>query len=172
MHSLVGLTAGGFTHPWSSAYVLSSMLLGLALILCFVGWEWKGAKVPMIPRELFAEQRIVAMAFLVAFVAGMYYYSLINFFPIVYESVYNPDPVQVGLKGLGPGFSVTFGAVGVNAMLSLWKGHNRELLLFSAILMSMSTIFSLNSSLSDSSIMQPRSVELSQSPLLTIPRRP
>ncbi len=91
----------------------------------------------MIPRELFAGQRIVGMAFLIAFVAGMYYYSLINFFPIVYESVYDPDPVQVGLKGLGPGFSVTFGAVLVNAALSLWKGHNRELLLVSAILMSM-----------------------------------
>jgi hypothetical protein len=115
------------------------MLIGLALIVLFVGWEWKGAKVPMIPRELFAGQRIVGIAFLIAFVAGMYYYSLINFFPIVYESVYNPDPVQVGLKGLGPGFSVTIGAVGVNALLSLWKGHNRELLLVSAIMMSRSS---------------------------------
>jgi hypothetical protein len=136
MISLVGLTAGGFTHPWSSAYVLCTMLIGFALIVLFVAWEWKVAKVPMIPRELFAGQRIVGMAFIVAFVAGMYYYSLINFFPIVYESVYNPNPVQVGLKGLGPGFSVTFGAVGVNALLSLWKGHNRELLLVSAIMMS------------------------------------
>jgi hypothetical protein len=136
MISLVGLTAGGFTHPWSSAYVLCTMLIGFALVVLFVAWEWKVAKVPMIPRELFAGQRIVGMAFLVAFVAGMYYYSLINFFPIVYESVYNPNPVQVGLKGLGPGFSVTFGAVGVNALLSLWKGHNRELLLVSAIMMS------------------------------------
>jgi hypothetical protein len=136
MISLVGLTAGGFTHPWSSAYVLCTMLIGFALIVLFVGWEWKFAKVPMIPRELFAGQRIVGMAFLIAFVAGMYYYSLINFFPIVYESVYNPNPVQVGLKGLGPGFSVTFGAVGVNALLSLWKGHNRELLLASAVMMS------------------------------------
>jgi hypothetical protein len=105
-------------------------------VVAFVAWEWKGPKVPMIPRELFAGQRIVGMAFLIAFVAGMYYYALINFFPIVYESVYNPDPVQVGLKGLGLGFSVTFGAVLVNAALSLWKGHNRELLLASAVLMS------------------------------------
>jgi hypothetical protein len=140
MISLVGLTAGGFTDPWSSAYVLCTMLIGFVLIVLFVGWEWKVAKVPMIPRELFAGQRIVGMAFLVAFVAGMYYYSLINFFPIVYESVYNPNPVQVGLKGLGPGLSVTFGAVTVNALLSLWKGHNRELLLGSAIMMSKSYV--------------------------------
>jgi len=116
------------------------MLIGFVLIVLFVLWEWKLAKVPMIPRELFAGQRIVGMAFLVAFVAGMYYYSLINFFPIVYESVYNPAPVQVGLKGLGPGLSVTFGAVAVNSLLSIWKGHNRELLLVSAIIMSKSYV--------------------------------
>jgi hypothetical protein len=95
----------------------------------------------MIPRELFAGQRIVGLAYLVAFVAGMYYFALINFIPIVNESVYNPDPVKVGLKGLGPGFSVTLGAVLVNAALSLWKGHNRELLLGAAIMMSKSRIF-------------------------------
>ena len=53
--------------------------------------------------------------------------------------MYDPDPVQVGSKGLGPGFSVTFGAVLVNAALSLWKGHKRELLLGSAILVSTSS---------------------------------
>ena len=96
----------------------------------------------MIPRELFAGQRIVGLAFLIAFVAGMYYYALINFIPVVNEAIYNPDPVQVGLKGLGPGFSVTLGAVFVNAALSFWKGHNRELLLFSTIMMSKFCIFS------------------------------
>lgn len=93
MISLVGLTAGGFTHPWSSAYVLCTMLIGFTLIIPFVRWKWKAAKVSMIPRELFIGQRIVGMTFLIAFVAGMNYYSLINSFPIVYESVYNPNPV-------------------------------------------------------------------------------
>ena len=97
----------------------------------------------MIPRELFAGQRIVGLAYLIAFVAGMYYYALINFIPFVNQDIYNPDPVQVGLKGLGPGFSVTLGAVLVNAALSLWKGHNRELLLGAAIMMSRSLSFYL-----------------------------
>ncbi|KAK1044527.1 hypothetical protein LTR12_018046 [Friedmanniomyces endolithicus] len=100
----------------------------------FVVWEWKIAKVPMIPRELFAGQRIVAMAYIVAFIAGMWYYALINFLPFVNEAVYVTSPVKTGLKGLGPGFTVTFGAVLVNTALSIWKGHNRELLLGSAIM--------------------------------------
>lgn len=102
----------------------------------FVAWAWKIAKVPMIPHELFAGQRIVAMAYVVAFIAGMWYYALINFLPFVNEAIYITSPLETGLKGLGPGFSVTLGAVLVNIALSIWKGHNRDLLLGSAIMAS------------------------------------
>jgi len=89
----------------------------------------------MIPRELFAGQRIVGMAYGIAFVAGMNFYALLNFFPLEFSTVFNPNPVQVGLKGLGPGLSTTFGAVFINGLLSGLKGHNRELLLFATCLM-------------------------------------
>lgn len=115
--------------------MLCTLLIGFAMIAAFVVWEWKGAKYPIIPRELFAGQRIVAVAFLIAFVAGMNFYSLLNFFPLEFSAVFPPDPVQVGLKGLGPGLSVTLGATLVNAALSWLKGHNRELLLVSTVIM-------------------------------------
>ena len=66
----MAMQAGGYNHPWDSAYVLSTMLIGLALIGVFVVWEWKYCKKPMVPHELFAGQRIVAMAYGIAFVAG------------------------------------------------------------------------------------------------------
>ena len=136
--SLIGLSAGGYQAPWSSAYVLSTILIGTFLIAAFVLWEWKFAKFPMIPGKLFAGQRIVGMAFLVIFISGVYYYALINFVPILFEAVYDPDPIQVGLKALGPGISVIIGAVFINAALSVWKRNNREILLVSAVLMSKS----------------------------------
>lgn len=70
------MQAGGYNHPWSSAYVLCTMLIGIALIVIFVVWEWKFAKVPMVPREMFSGQRIVAMAYGIAFVAGRVPYTL------------------------------------------------------------------------------------------------
>lgn len=88
-----------------------------------------------VPKELFAGQRVVATAFIIAFVAGMNFYSLLNFFPLEFSSVFPPDPVQVGLKGLAPGLSTTIGATIVNAALSWFPSHNRELLLFSTVLM-------------------------------------
>ncbi|KAF2165420.1 hypothetical protein M409DRAFT_55818 [Zasmidium cellare ATCC 36951] len=132
---LVALGSGGYTHSWDSAYVLATLLVGIVLILAFVVWEWKGAKYPMVPSQLFSNNTIVWRAFVTAFIAGMNLYSLLNFFPLTFSTVFNPDPVQVGLKGLGYGISVTAGAVTVNALLSVLKGHNRELLIFSTVVM-------------------------------------
>lgn len=55
--------------------------------------------------------------------------------PLTFSNMYDPSPVAVGLKGLGPGLATTFGATLVNWLLSVWKGRNKELLLGSCILM-------------------------------------
>ncbi|OAG45348.1 hypothetical protein AYO21_00696 [Fonsecaea monophora] len=131
---LVGTTAGGYTAPWKSAKVLGPLVIGIVMIIGFGAWEWKGASFPMVPRELFAGHRIVAMSFLVSFVAGMYFYGLLNFFPVVYLDVYRPDPIQSGLKGVIVSLGVTAGAVVPNMLLSVWKDHNRWILFACAAL--------------------------------------
>jgi hypothetical protein len=68
--SLIALQAGGSTHPWTSAYVLATLFIGFSLLVAFVVYEFKFARYPMIPKELFRGQNIVAMAFVVAFVSG------------------------------------------------------------------------------------------------------
>lgn len=132
---LVALQAGGFSHPWTSAYVLAQLILGLLLIAAWVIWEWKFAKYPMVPKQIFQGQRVVALVFFVAFVAGINFYSLINFYPLSFATMYNPDPIQIGLKGLGYGISVTAGAVFFNALLST-SIEAKWILLTSATLMS------------------------------------
>jgi hypothetical protein len=135
--SLVALQAGGYTHPWKSAYVLCTLVFGLLLIGVFIVWEAKFAKLPMVPREIFAGQKIVGLAFGIAFISGMNFYSMLNFFPITYEDMYNPTPFGIGIKALPPALGVTLGAVLVNSLLSVWKSWNRELLLGCCVLMSM-----------------------------------
>ncbi|KAK6393115.1 hypothetical protein LTR65_002806 [Meristemomyces frigidus] len=132
---LVALQSGGYSHSWTSAYVLTQLLIGILLISAWATWEWKFAKNPMIPHELFAGNRVVGLSFFVAFVAGMNFYSLINFFPLTFATVFNPDPVSIGLKGLGYGISVTMGAVIFNASLSISKLHARYILLVATVLM-------------------------------------
>lgn len=132
---LVALQAGGYSHPWTSAYVLSQLIIGLLLIAGWVVWEFKFAKFPMVPKEIFAGQRVVALVFFVAFVAGINFYSLLNFYPLSFATMYNPDPIQIGLKALGYGISVTAGAVFFNALLST-SIEAKWILLVSAIIMS------------------------------------
>jgi hypothetical protein len=133
--SLVALQAGGYTHPWTSAYVLAQLIVGALLIISWIVWEAKFAKTPMVPKEIFQGQRIVALAFFIAFVGGLNFYSLINFFPLSFSAVYDPHPIQVGLKGLGYGLSVTCGAVLFNAMLSAKKLQASHILLVATIMM-------------------------------------
>lgn len=111
------------------------MLIGIFLLVAWVLWEWKGAKHPMVPRELFSGQRAVALAYGAAFVAGMNFYSVLNFLPLTYSGVYNPDPIQIGLKGFGPALATCVGAIVFNAALSKFGGHGREVLFVAATLM-------------------------------------
>jgi hypothetical protein len=88
----------------------------------------------MIPHELFAGQRVVGMSFLVAFISGIYFYAILNFAPVMYLDVYNPDPVIAGIKGVIISLGVTAGAVLPNMALSFYKTRNREILTACAIL--------------------------------------
>lgn len=132
---LVALQAGGYSHSWKSAYVLCTLIIGLLLIIAFVWWEFKMAKHPMVPHALFAGQNVVAMTFLIAFVGGMNFYSLLNFFPLSFTTIYDPSPVAVGLKGLGPAIGTTVGATLGNALIAWTGGRAREVLFISCILM-------------------------------------
>ena len=80
IYSLVSLQSGGYTHPWASGYVLGTMLVGLALIAGWVVYEWKFARHPMVPGELFKGQRIVGLAYVIAFAAGMNFFSVRHLF--------------------------------------------------------------------------------------------
>lgn len=132
---LVALQAGGYTHPWSSAYILCTLLFGLALLITWVVWEWKFAKHPMIPKELFLGQRVVGFAFAVAFVAGMNFFSLLNFWPLTISTVWSPDPVSIGWRGLPVGLATAVGAVFWTALLSVWKGGLRWILFMASLML-------------------------------------
>lgn len=132
---LIALQAGGYTHPWKSAYVLSTLLIGLAMIFTWVIYEAKLAKYPMIPSELFKGQRVVALAFAVAFVAGMNFFSLLNFWPLTISTVWAPIPLDIGLRGISAGFGTALGAIFWNALLSVFTGKVRWVLFLAAAML-------------------------------------
>ncbi|KAL9107004.1 MAG: hypothetical protein Q9227_008040 [Pyrenula ochraceoflavens] len=132
---MAGLNWGGYQYGWKTAHVLVPLLLGAALLIAFGFWEVYGAKHPMFPARLKQEPRIFALTLLITFISGANFFSVIMFWPTQAFNVYGHDPVGVGIRGIPIGFSILAGAVIVLWLLSVFRGHNRELMIVSSIIM-------------------------------------
>lgn len=98
---LIGLQAGGYQFAWTSGQTLGPLIVGAILIILFGVWEkWGPHQYPMVPAKIFKGQRVVALAYVTVFVAGMDFYSILGFFPVVLEHVYNTSLITVGVRGL------------------------------------------------------------------------
>ena len=45
------VSKGGVTFPWNSPVVLAPLCSGLVVVAMFCIWEWKGAKLPIVPSK-------------------------------------------------------------------------------------------------------------------------
>lgn len=115
--------------------MLVPLILGAALLVVFVLWETYGAKNPMFPKRLRQEPRILGLTLVITFISGANFFSILMFWPTQAFNVYGHDPIGVGLRGLPIGFSILAGAVIVLMLLSILRGHNKELLIASSVLM-------------------------------------
>jgi hypothetical protein len=105
------------------------------LIVTFILWEAYGAKNPMFPKRLRQEPRILGLTLVITFISGANFFSILMFWPTQAFNVYGHDPIGVGIRGIPVGFSILAGACIVLWLLSLLRGHNKELLIASSILM-------------------------------------
>ncbi|KAL5364875.1 hypothetical protein BJX96DRAFT_179340 [Aspergillus floccosus] len=65
----------------------------------------------------------------------MNFYAMLNFFPLEYKEMFDPDPVHVGLRALPAGIGTTVGAVLGNALLTWFKSHNKSILIVGCCMM-------------------------------------
>lgn len=137
---LAGLQWGGYQYPWSSAHVLVPLLIGAVfLFVAFPIWEIKVAKHPMFPSRMKKEAKTLTLTLIITFISGANFFSVIMFWPTQAFNVYGHDPVGVGIRGMPIGFSILAGACIVLWLLSVFRGHNRELMVVSSVLMTAGT---------------------------------
>ncbi|GFG10531.1 hypothetical protein IFM61392_06444 [Aspergillus lentulus] len=132
---LAGMQWGGYQYPWTSAHVLAPLILGFVILVAFGLWEIYGAKYPIFPTRLKQEPRTLGLTLVITFISGANFFSIIMFWPTQSFNVYGHDPVQVGLRSLPVGFGIMAGACIVLWLLSVLRGHNKELLIVSSVLM-------------------------------------
>lgn len=123
----MGLQWGGYQYDWDSAHVLAPLILGAAMLIAFVIWEGY-APYLMFPRRLRQEPRTMGLLIVITAISGANFFSILMY-------VYGHDPVGVGLRGFPVGFGIMGGAVIVLVLLSVFRGHNKELMIVSSVLM-------------------------------------
>ena len=89
----------------------------------------------MFPARLKQNPRILILTLIITFISGANFFSVLLFWPTQAFNVYGQDPVGVGIRGLPIGFSILTGAFIVLWLLTTLKGHNRELMIASSVLM-------------------------------------
>ncbi|KAK5689494.1 hypothetical protein LTR97_012834 [Elasticomyces elasticus] len=74
---LIGVNWGGRQYAWSSAPVISTIVIGAAFLVALGLWEaYADLKYPMLPPKLFKNIRGFTVILVVCFVGGMLYYSM------------------------------------------------------------------------------------------------
>lgn len=71
---IMGLSWGGSVHPWKSASVIATLLVGVGLLVAFTLWElYANLKEPLVPMHLFKNLPWVFSTLILGVGAGMYY---------------------------------------------------------------------------------------------------
>ncbi|KAJ0311191.1 hypothetical protein COL5a_002393 [Colletotrichum fioriniae] len=92
---LIPLSGGGVTYPWSSPFVIAGVVVGAVLAALFVLYEWKLAKLPIMPLRLYQAPHCSAL-FGQTFLMGQAYFGNLFYLPIYFQSILNYEPLVSG----------------------------------------------------------------------------
>ena len=84
---LTGLNLGGGLYTWTNVRVLTTLIVGLVILLGFGLYEWKGTKTGILHHELFrggkTAGRTFAICVFLIFIEGILLFAYIIFYPVM-----------------------------------------------------------------------------------------
>jgi len=93
---MLPLIWGGITFPWSSAIVIGTLVGGIVLVSIFCIWEWKGAKLPIVPMYIF-KHVTVSGVYITMFVNGFIFYSQLYYLPQIFQVALGYSPIRAAV---------------------------------------------------------------------------
>ncbi|KAL6408870.1 putative transporter-like protein [Ilyonectria robusta] len=84
---LIPITGGGAYFSWDSPMVISMLIVGFVAFLSFIAWEWKLARLPMMPVDIFSNPVVVVM-FLQSFLFGSVYQAYLYYVPLYLQNAH------------------------------------------------------------------------------------
>ncbi|RDW67201.1 putative MFS drug transporter [Aspergillus mulundensis] len=125
---LLGLTWGGGEYAWDSAHVVCTIAIGFAVCVFFVLWEWRGARVPLVPMGIF-KSGIVDGACLTMFINGWNFLVQVYYIPSFYQVVFGYGAVRAGAMLLPVTLMQTVSST-LSGLVVHRVGRYRECILF------------------------------------------
>ncbi|PWY77911.1 MFS drug transporter [Aspergillus eucalypticola CBS 122712] len=129
---VLGLTWGGGEYVWKSAHVIATLVVGFAVCVAFVLWEWKGHPYPLIPMHIF-KSRIVNGACLTMFINGWNIIVMLYYIPTFYQLVFNYSTTKAGAMVLPITLLQTLSST-LSGLVVHWVGRYRESILIGWII--------------------------------------
>ncbi|KAI1842320.1 hypothetical protein JX266_011488 [Neoarthrinium moseri] len=83
---LIPISGGGSYFPWESPMVISMLVIGSMAFVLFVMFEWRIAKLPMMPLTIF-KNPVVAVMLCQSFLFGAVYQSYLYYLPLYFQNV-------------------------------------------------------------------------------------
>ncbi|KAJ7449107.1 MFS general substrate transporter [Mycena galericulata] len=93
---MLPLIWGGVIFPWKSSIVLAPLASGFVVVGIFCLWEWRGARLPIVPMYIF-KHSTVSGVFIAMFINGFVFFSTLYYLPQFFQVVLGYDPLHAGV---------------------------------------------------------------------------
>ncbi|KAK7445002.1 fungal trichothecene efflux pump [Colletotrichum acutatum] len=128
---LMGVSWGGVMFPWDSAATISSLVLGVVLLVALFCWEaFADLKYPAIPIKFFANRGFMALVCC----ATMFYYSAVLLWPQQVQALYTTDITYGGWLSSTVASATALGQVCAGGIVK-WGGNVRYWIIFATFCM-------------------------------------
>ncbi|KAK7918132.1 hypothetical protein PG985_010006 [Apiospora marii] len=82
---LIPISGGGAYFPWGSPMVISMLVIGILSLGLFIFVEWRVARLPMMPLEIF-QNPVIAIMLAQSFLMGAVYQSYLYYLPLYLQN--------------------------------------------------------------------------------------
>ncbi|KAJ0167262.1 putative MFS-type transporter C16A3.17c [Colletotrichum tanaceti] len=131
---LLGVSWGGVLFPWGSPAVISSLAMGIALLVALFCWEaFADLRYPAIPVQFFSNRGFMSLV-CCATVATMFYYSAVLLWPQQVQALYTTDITYGGWLSSTVASSTALGQVCAGGIIK-WGGNVRYWIIFATFAM-------------------------------------
>ncbi|KAK7691326.1 hypothetical protein QCA50_004720 [Cerrena zonata] len=123
---MLPLIWGGVTFPWDSAVILAPLCCGAIVVLLFCLWEWKGARLPIVPMHIFKHVTVCGVN-IAMFINGIVFYSYLFYLPQFFQVALAYSPIRSGVFLLPALVTQTLGSF-ISGQIVSKTGHYRMII--------------------------------------------